>query len=794
MHFKTTVLCCAAALLLTATIPAKYAFAEVPLENRLELFCKRIDERRQELHIPGLALAVVKNDKVVLSRGFGFADVENERPVTPETLFAVGSTTKAFTATAIGMLVDEGKMQWDDPVVKHLPYYDVPVDDNDQAVTIRDLLCHRSGFTRMGILWAAGNTTRQEILETAATAKRWSPFRKKFNYCNVTYMAAGEAAGAASGLGWETLVDQRILKPLGMQDSNMTIAEFKANEDHSLGYKWTEDSSEFEALPMRDLSAVAPAGAINSNSIDMAQWVRFQLARGEFEGKRLISDQQLDETWSRQISMGPEGGYGLGWMLREIDGKRVIEHGGSIDGHAAQVGLFPDDGVGFILLSNVTHSPLQQLSLQIFADTMFGNIDEVEEAVVENENLQPFVGRYVANFGPFRDVHFTVQVENNKLAVDVPGQMLYELKPPGEDGKRYFAITDQVAVSFQQDDTGKATSMTLYQAGMEFTLPREDLSPKQEDEPGENKKYVGSYQFDDKRTARVFESGDQLALELPGKGVIPLRSPNDDGEWEFVGAPNRAVKFETEGDQVTAMTYVRRQGESKRLPRVDGGTESELPTVEEVLALRKSDQRHQVFENLDSLKIVGDLRFQHAGVSATSTVVWAKGNRLHTDLDCGRFGRTVRSIHGETGWVESNIEVSRKLSAQEIAETSLESPPVLFGDWRDSFDEIVVKETRKVNGREMIKLHLLREDLEPVTVLIDAETGDLFRSSYQIKTVLGTLAIRTEYSDHREMHGLRSPWFSTTRNEHFGQLDAQTTEMIANVDPSPELFSVPVSE
>lgn len=150
------------------------------LEQRLDRLVERLEEQRQTLHIPGMAIAVVQNDKVVLARGFGMADLEHGTPVTPETIFGIGSSTKAFTSTLVGMLVDEGKMSWDDPVTDYLPYYTMAIDtdDPDAHVTMRDMMSHRTGFPRMGLLASNNDLLREEVLHAAAGAEPWAPFRE----------------------------------------------------------------------------------------------------------------------------------------------------------------------------------------------------------------------------------------------------------------------------------------------------------------------------------------------------------------------------------------------------------------------------------------------------------------------------------------------------------------------------------------------------------------------------------------------------------------------------------------
>jgi CubicO group peptidase (beta-lactamase class C family) len=227
------------ALLAVSGVVALAQSTEPTLPQRLAKLTTELEKQRLALHIPGMAMAVVQGDQLIYSHGFGHADLENDTPVTPETLFAIGSSTKAFTASLIGMLVDEGKMSWDDPVTKFLPYFELKIDTDDPeaTVTIRDLLAHRTGFIRMPLLWTGGAVSREEVLRTAIRAEPWSPFRERFYYNNVTFLSVGMASGVAAGSSWDELLAERLFTPLGMKSSNSSISTIQNNEHLSLGYR-----------------------------------------------------------------------------------------------------------------------------------------------------------------------------------------------------------------------------------------------------------------------------------------------------------------------------------------------------------------------------------------------------------------------------------------------------------------------------------------------------------------------------------------------------------------------------
>ena len=255
------------------------AAQESDLEARLDHLVTRLDERRQTLDVPGLAIADVHGGELVLARGLGLARVEEEVPVTPETLFFIGSSTKAFTATLAALLAEEGLVDLDEPIEEHIPGF--RLSDAEAEPSLRDLLLHRTGLARMPLLWMPGSLTPAEMLPYIARAELLSPFRSSFAYSNVNYTLAGHALGRATESDWETLVEERLLEPLGMQASGTRFADFEAADQTAAGYRFDEETTTFEKVPARDLTPIAPAGAIYSNALDMAEWLELPLADPE---------------------------------------------------------------------------------------------------------------------------------------------------------------------------------------------------------------------------------------------------------------------------------------------------------------------------------------------------------------------------------------------------------------------------------------------------------------------------------------------------------------------------------
>lgn len=349
------------------------------LAPKLAKIEEALEKKYKELHIPGIAIAIVKDDQIIYKKGFGLRDVEKKLPVTPETLFAIGSSSKAFTAMSVMMSVDEKKLALEDAPRKYLPYFRLHDSDTDSRITLRDLLSHRSGLPRTDYCWYTGVLSPEEVIRATCAAVPTAKLGEKFQYQNVMFLTAGEIVGKAQKTSWQNFVRNRIFTPLGMKQSNFAPKEMYRFPDYSLGYVYNDATKETQHLPMRDLTNAAPAGAINSNVNEMAQWVRLMLNGGVYNGKRLVSEASFAELTKPQMLMGGKIFYGLGWMLRDWNGHKIAEHGGNIDGFNAQVAFMPDQKLGFVLLTNVSASPLGSSAMQSVWENLVGGEKKAEE-------------------------------------------------------------------------------------------------------------------------------------------------------------------------------------------------------------------------------------------------------------------------------------------------------------------------------------------------------------------------------------------------------------------------------
>ncbi len=312
--------------------------------------------------VPGLAIAIVHNDSVVLAQGYGVKTLGKPDRVDARTIFAIGSTTKAFTATALAMLVDDGKVRWDDPVTKYLPEFQMYDPYVTREITVRDLLTHRSGLAEGDALWYLADLPRDSVLHQVRYIKPSSSFRSSFGYHNIMYLAAGQLAARVAGKSWDELVTERILKPLGMAASTTSTNGLDRLPDVAMPHAEVDDT--VRITPWRNIDNVAPAGSINSSVADMAQWLRFQLAGGKVGGKPLVSAAAIGETHEPQTIVPRERAaalaqeahfvsYGMGWLLHDYRGREIVEHNGGIDGMSALVALLPEEHTGLVILTNL---------------------------------------------------------------------------------------------------------------------------------------------------------------------------------------------------------------------------------------------------------------------------------------------------------------------------------------------------------------------------------------------------------------------------------------------------------
>lgn len=350
-------------LLLLLPLPdVEPAKAQTPLPEQFEEW---ILDGMDEWEIPGMALAIVHRDSVVYARGFGVRRLGTREPVDEQTLFGIASVTKNITAAALGMLVDEGMIDWDDRVRDHIPWFELSDPWVAGQVTIRDLLTHKVGLGRIlgNRLQFMTRESRDELIYRMRYHEFEAPFRSRYVYSNVMYLVAGEIIPAVTGLSWDEFVENRFFLPLGMERANTSITQIADGENAAWPHQSIRDS--VQAIPRRNWDNAAAAGGINASVVDVAAWLRMQLGEpGRFGDRRLLSRSVMRELHRPQVALpvsdpyDSQVSYGLGWQIYDYEGYRAIGHGGATDGMNTRTVMIPELELGIVVTSNIFTSYL----------------------------------------------------------------------------------------------------------------------------------------------------------------------------------------------------------------------------------------------------------------------------------------------------------------------------------------------------------------------------------------------------------------------------------------------------
>ncbi len=354
------------ALLLAALALAAASLSAQTVDERLDGFDPWVESIMQEWKVPGLGVAIVEDGKTVFAKGYGWRNVEEKLPVTPDTLFAIGSNTKSFTATLLAMQVDDGALAWDDPIRTVLPEFRLHDPAATDEMTAVDLLSHRSGLPRHDLYWYATGRNRSELLAGLHHLEPSASFRSRYQYQNLMFMTAGIVSERIGGKSWEELVQDRVLTPLGIERATFSVIRMQEDDDFSYGYGADE---EIERVPFRNIDAIGPAGSINMSARDLAAYVRFHLAHGKVGDKQILEEDSarlmqlpqmvLTGPLQQRLQNGPEIGdptYGLGLMVSSYRGRKHVSHGGGIDGFISAMEWLPDEKIGVIALSNTSQT------------------------------------------------------------------------------------------------------------------------------------------------------------------------------------------------------------------------------------------------------------------------------------------------------------------------------------------------------------------------------------------------------------------------------------------------------
>ena len=337
--------------------------------------------------VPGAAIGVLVGDEVVLAQGYGLRDVEQNLPVDADTLFAIGSCSKAFTTFDMGLLVDDGKLDWDKPVRDYLPDFRLYDPVATEFATPRDLVSHRTGLPRHDMSWYGSALRRAELYARLRHLKPNKTFRQRYEYQNLMFMTAGWLIEQVAGMTWEDYTQIRVFDTLDMRRSNFSVSV--SEKDNNTAMPYNERKGEVKAIPFRRLDAVGPAGSINSSLNEMLRWLRLHMNKGKHNGEALISEATLREIHRPQTVMPitpdmpwygssevENTAYALGWAVQTYRGRTMLRHTGGIDGFISSVSFFPHEGFGIVILTNLGDTiPATAFALHLF-DRLLG-LDQI---------------------------------------------------------------------------------------------------------------------------------------------------------------------------------------------------------------------------------------------------------------------------------------------------------------------------------------------------------------------------------------------------------------------------------
>jgi len=564
---------------------------------RLAGFDAYMEKVLKDWNAPGVAVGVVAKDKLVFAKGYGYRDYDQKLPMTPQTLFQIASNTKLFTAVAVGMLVDEGKLDWDKPIRQFVPSIQFYNDDLNNTVTMRDMLSHRTGITRHDLIWYKADLSRKDLFVRLKYLEPVAPLRQTYLYNNLMYTASGYVIESVSGQTWEDFVRGRIFKPLEMNATVFTVQEMKKNPDHAVPYTEKRDSTDLMQIPYyEDTAGMAPCGAIISNIEDMSRWLIARLNEGRYAGRQVIPAQVLKATAEPAIAqvntdlesrgydelLNPV--YGLGCSTASYRGHFYVQHGGALSGFFSHVSIMPRDQVGVMVFVIGDHCGMlpgvityniyeRWLGLdqtpwndrRLESHTRGKKADQDARSKVGSDRvaqtkpshpLSDFVGEYEhPAYGilkiDLKDDQLQFDFHNIRLPLshyhydrfDTPDDELW--------GKWSvnFSISPQGAI-----DTA---AMSLDEAAVTFTrkVDAELLDPQVLD------RYVGDYEDPTGGRFRIIRKDDaQLIVVIPGQPQIHL-IPAKPRQFRIKEAPDQMFEFLLENGAVKTLKIIAPSGE-----------------------------------------------------------------------------------------------------------------------------------------------------------------------------------------------------------------------------------------
>ncbi|MCS7036032.1 MAG: serine hydrolase [Saprospiraceae bacterium] len=552
-------------------------------------------------HAPGCAIAVVEKGRILFAGGFGYRDYPARLPVTDQTLFQIGSCTKAFTCALAGLLANDGLLDLDGKVQAYLPEFRLQNNELTGHVTLRDFMCHRSGLPRHDLSWLHSPTTRDSFIRRMAYLELSADLRERWQYNNFGYTAVGAVLERVSGKSWEALTRERLFEPLGMRTARFDLWTLPAKADFARGHRLHTDT--IRRMDYLHIEGMGPAGSICANAADIARWLLMWTQGGQIEGRTLLPYSFVREALSAQMAMdgslpGAENpsiftfGYGLGWVLSNYYGHYRAAHGGGIHGFTAEVCLFPADSIGIAVFVNQNRSQAPAVLRNLIADRLLqlpyrdwdaelrrqyaserlslltaqqGLAAERKTGTSPTQPLPAYAGRYYhGGYGAFEVVW-----RNDSLLALTPG-LAYHLTHFHYDVFRAVPLSEEAredlagfGMRFQFIANLRGEMSELHAYGIEPGVEKVAFKRKTltvEIPLAQLERYCGKYAIGGTE-ATVFLKGKTLTVSLPGQPEYET-VPVGEHTFKLKALEGYSVRFEMKEDGITpnAMLFIQPNG------------------------------------------------------------------------------------------------------------------------------------------------------------------------------------------------------------------------------------------
>lgn len=369
-------------LSLALIFPATPAFAQNKIKpSTLNNLSKEIDTLRSKWKVPGTAVGIIMDGKTIFAEGFGYRDREQKKPVTTQTLFRIGSCSKAFTAFSIAQLIDKDKISWDQPIIQSVPQFKLNDRWATENASFEDFLLHRTGIGRRDLLTHFSDFSMEEIFNRVQYIPLSTDFRSGFRYSNLNYIVAAHVLEKLTGKKWEDLVKDNIFTPLGMNRSCFTAKEMQKSSDYAKPYvrRLNDWDNDVVSIPHKKCDTFSASGGIISNLEEMLNWVQMHLNNGAFEKKQLVSQRNFIQMLAPTNGLGysPSGvteasAYGMGWYINFYRGRYLVQHSGILNGYCAMVSFMPKENIGVVVLTNLKMHSLHNVINNLIYDRLLG--------------------------------------------------------------------------------------------------------------------------------------------------------------------------------------------------------------------------------------------------------------------------------------------------------------------------------------------------------------------------------------------------------------------------------------